>query len=386
MTIEGFLADHGQRLVEVRRDLHAHPELGRQEHRTTQLVADALSHVGLAPQVLPSGTGLICDVGPGEPTVALRADLDALPIADVKDVPYRSTVPDVTHACGHDVHTTVVLGAGLALARMAASGELSHGVRLLFQPAEELIPGGALDIMDAGGLDGIGHLYAVHCDPSLRVGMIGLRTGSITSASDHLDVRLTGPGGHTARPHLTADLVSALGAVVSQSQGLLSRRVDPRAGVALVWGRVAAGSASNVIPRLGSASATVRTLDRDTWETLPPIVDAVVRAVAAPYGVEVDVRYLRGVPPVVNVADSVEALRRATEQYVDARAVADTEQSLGGEDFGWYLDKVSGALARLGVQSPGSTVRGDLHQPGFDVDERCINVGVRLLAGVAAQG
>lgn len=383
MSIEDFLADHGHRLVSVRRDLHAHPELGRQEHRTTALIADALSHVGLHPVGLPSGTGLICDVGEGRPAVALRADLDALPIPDTKDVTYRSTVDGVAHACGHDVHATVVLGTGLALARLAAAGELPRPVRLVFQPAEELIPGGALDVIDAGGMAGIEEIYAVHCDPLVDVGRVGLRPGPITSASDLVEVTITGSGGHTARPHLTNDLVSAIGAIAAASPGLVARRVDPRSGVALVWGQVAAGTVANVIPRSGFARGTVRTLDRAVWHTLPGLVEEVIRQIAAPYGVGVEVSHLRGVPPVVNDGASVEALRQATASYIDPAAVTNSEQSLGGEDFGWYLESARGALARLGVRSPGGTVRRDLHQSDFDVDERCINVGIRLLAGVA---
>jgi amidohydrolase len=382
VTTAEFLADHGQRLVEVRRDLHAHPELSHEERRTTELVADALAHVGLSPKVLPGGTGLTCDIGPEPASVALRADLDALPIPDRKQVSYRSTVDGVAHACGHDVHTTVVLGAGLALQRMAARGELSHGVRLLFQPAEEVVPGGALQVISAGGLDGIGRIYAVHCDPTIDVGTVGLKVGPITAASDHVEVRLVGPGGHTARPHLTADLVTALGAVIAQVPALLARRVDPRAGVTLVWGQVQAGTAANAIPSLGVVRGTLRTLSHETWSALPPMLDEIVRAVATPYGVSVEITHARGVPPTVNDAGSIATLDRVTESVAGA-AVTGTEQSLGGEDFAWYLDHVPGALARLGVRSPGSRVTMDLHQSNFDVDERCISVGVQLLTGVA---
>jgi amidohydrolase len=383
VSVEEFLVDHGHRLVSVRRDLHAHPELGRQEHRTTGLIAESLAHVGLSPRVLPSGTGVMCDVGDQPPTIALRADIDALPIPDVKDVPYRSTVDGVAHACGHDVHTTVLLGTGLALARVAARDGLPRGVRLVFQPAEELIPGGALDAIDAGAAEGIERFFAVHCDPMIDVGQVGLKAGSITSASDLVEVTVTGPGGHTARPHLTVDLVSALGAVVSQTPGLLARRVDPRAGVALVWGQVNSGTVSNVIPRTGAARGTLRTLSRDVWHTLPPLLDDVVRSVASPYGVGVEVTHTRGVPPVVNDSASLAQLREATLDSVGADAVTGSEQSLGGEDFGWYLEQAPGALARLGVRSPGSQVRLDLHQSSFDVDERCIAVGVKLLSGLA---
>jgi amidohydrolase len=316
--------------------------------------------------------------------VGLRADIDALPLVDTKDVTYRSTVDGVCHACGHDVHAAVVAGAGLFLARLADAGQLSRGVRLVFQPAEEVMPGGALDVIAAGGLDGLERIYAVHCDPSIPVGRIGLRVGPITSATDLVEVRLHGPGGHTARPHRSADVVAALGDVVSRVPAILARRVDPRAGVNLVFGEVHAGSAANVIPRSGMARGTLRMLDHRAWETVPPLLDDAIRAVAAPYGVEVEVVHVRGVPPVVNHAQAVAELVAAAAQ-ISPNAACDTEQSLGGEDFGWLLDKVPGALARLGVHSPEAAPAADLHQPAFDVDERCLDVGVRLLAAVAVR-
>jgi amidohydrolase len=306
-----------------------------------------------------------------------------LPIPDTKDVPYRSTVDGVAHACGHDVHTTVVLGAGLALQRMAATGGLNHGVRLVFQAAEEVVPGGALEAIDAGATEGIQRMYALHCDPSADVGQIGLRVGPITAASDHIQVRLTGAGGHTARPHLTADLVTALGAVVTQVPAQLSRLVDPRAGVALVWGQISAGTAANAIPRSGVALGTLRTLSRDLWSTLPPLVDDLIKGVASAYGVGVEISHTRGVPPVVNDEVSIASLEAAVRTSVPGGSVIGTQQSLGGEDFAWYLERVPGALARLGTRSPGSTLPMDLHQSGFDVDERCISVGVQLLTGIA---
>jgi amidohydrolase len=380
-AVVGFLAEHRDRLARLRRDLHAHPELGRQEFRTTAVLTEVLVEAGLSPVPLPGGTGLICDIGERPATVGLRADLDALPLTDGKDVPYRSTVDGVCHACGHDVHVAVVLGAGLALSRLASAGWLTTGVRLVFQPAEEVIPGGAIDVIAAGGLDGLERMYAVHCDPAIEVGQIGLRVGAVTSATDSLEVRLSGPGGHTARPHRTADLVAAIGDVVARVPGVLARRVDPRAGINLVFGEVHAGSASNVIPRSGVARGTLRMLDRAAWETVPPLLDAAIREVVAPYGVDVEIDHARGVPPVVNDATAVAELATSAA-HLSADAACDTEQSLGGEDFGWFLEKVPGALARLGVRARGSAQVVDLHQPTFDVDERCIDVGVRLLAGV----
>jgi amidohydrolase len=374
-------------LVGIRRDLHAHPELGRQEIRTTGVVADRLHAEGLAPQVLAGGAGLVCDVEAGDgPLVALRADLDALPVPDEKDVPYRSTVPGVSHACGHDVHTAVVLGAGLSLARLHAAGGLPGRVRLLFQPAEELTPGGALDVVAAGALDGVRQIFCVHCDPRLDVGGVGLRVGPITGSADHVEVRLTGPGGHTARPHLTGDLVYALGKVVTDVPAVLSRRVDPRAGLSVVWGHVRAGSAPNAIPREGRVDGTVRALDSRVWAQAPVVVEEAVRATVAPYGVDCEVTYTRGVPPVDNDAACTRLLAGGARALLGPGAVVETEQSLGGEDFAWYLDRVPGALARLGVRRPGDPVLRDLHQGAFDVDERAVELGVRLLSATAVLG
>ena len=380
--IDAFLDAQRERLVAFRRDLHAHPELGGHEERTTERIAAQLLDLGLEPRTLPTGTGVICDIGGGSPSVGLRADIDALPIVDRKDVTYRSRIEGVCHACGHDVHTTIVLGTGMFLASLASAGRLARGVRLLFQPAEEVLPGGALDVIAAGGLDGLERLYALHCDPTLPVGRVGLRVGPITSATDQIEVHLHGPGGHTARPYRSADLVAALGDVVSRVPGVLARRVDPRAGVNLVFGEVHAGTAANVIPRSGLARGTLRMLDHQAWESVPPLLADAVRSVAAPYGVEVEVVHTRGVPPVVNDARAVSELAVAAAQ-ISPDAACDTEQSLGGEDFAWFLDKVPGALARIGVRSPNVDAAVDLHQPTFDVDERCIDVGVQLLASVA---
>jgi amidohydrolase len=359
-----------------------HPELGHQEFRTTGRIADELTAAGLTPRTLAGGTGVLCDIGDGTPTVGLRADIDALPIDDDTGSGHTSTVAGVAHACGHDVHTTCVLGVGLLLARAHADGRLPRAVRLIFQPAEEVMPGGALDVIASGGLDGLERLFCLHCDPSLEVGRIGLRVGAVTSATDQVEVRLSGAGGHTARPNRTSDLVMALGEVVTRVPAILARRVDPRAGINLAWGRVSAGTAPNVIPKSGTISGTLRMLDRDAWETVPALLADVVRAVVAPYGVDVDIAHTRGVPPVVNDPRCVGELAVAAAAYLGADSVTDTQQSLGGEDFGWMLEKVPGALARLGVRPPGAAVVSDLHQPTFDVDEGAIAVGVRLLAGV----
>jgi amidohydrolase len=381
--VKELLAPLEPELVALRRDLHRHPETARNERRSTTVVAERLFAAGLAPRVLPAGVGLICDIGTGPAAVGLRADLDALPLPDTKDVPYRSMHDGVCHACGHDVHTAAVLGAGLVLAVQAARGELLGRVRLVFQPAEEVLPGGALDVIAAGGLDGVRRMFALHCDPRTTVGRVALRPGAITAASDRVLVRLSGPGGHTARPHLTADLVHALGVVLSSTPAALSRRVDPRAALSLVFGRVLAGGAANAIPHGGEAEGTLRCLDPAVWQAAPGLVEEIVTGLVAPYRVTASVEVTRGVPPCVNDADSVKLLADAAAEVLGADAVTDTEQSLGGEDFAWYLQQVPGALARLGVARPGTEGTFDLHRSDFDVDERAIGVGAAVLVAAA---
>ncbi|HET8616797.1 MAG TPA: amidohydrolase [Actinomycetales bacterium] len=372
-------------LVAFRRDLHAHPELAWAEKRTTHLVAEHLEQHGLAVQLLP-GTGLLAETGPvtAAPLLALRADLDALPLDDVTADPWSSRVAGVCHACGHDVHTTALLGAGLALHDLHREGRLPGRVRLIFQPAEEVMPGGAHDVLAAGGLAGVGRVFALHCDPSLDVGTVGLREGPITAASDSVHVRLTGRGGHTSRPHLTDDLTYALAKVVTDVPAALSRVIDPRAAVSMVWGVVRAGVARNVIPAFGELAGTVRMLDVSAWDGAEAVVTRLVHEVVAPYGVRAEVDYVRGVPPVVNEAVSAALLERAAATVLGEHGVRPAEQSMGGEDFAWFLEEVPGALLRLGTRTPGGRTY-DLHQGDLRVDDSSVVIGAALLAQAAVE-
>lgn len=390
-SVRAAAAALADELIAVRRDLHMHPELGRAEYRTTALLVERLRAAGLEPRVLPSGTGLLCDLVPdgvadGTPWLAFRADIDALPIPDAKTaVPYRSTIPGRAHACGHDVHTAVVLGTGLLLAEALREGRLRRPVRLIFQPAEEQMPGGALDVINAGGLEGVGRIFAVHCDPRVEVGRIGLKIGAITSACDKLLLALDGPGGHTARPHLTTDLISAIARMAADLPAQLARRMDPRWGVSLVWGRIESGSAANAIPQHAELEGTVRCLESAGWHEAPEALEELIGQYAETYRAKWELTYHRGVPPVVNEAESVEQFTAAMEGCYGHGHVEPTEQSLGGEDFSWYLEQVPGALARLGVRDPAENGVRDLHQGTFDADERAITVGVELFTALALE-
>ena len=386
MNDDALLASLGERisslaaeLIDIRRDLHAHPELSREEVRTTQTMARRLDAAGVGVRLLP-GTGLLADVGApdAEHRVALRADIDALPVRERTGLDFASGTPGVCHACGHDVHVVALLGALLALkACEPALVERGLAVRGIFQAAEEVIPGGAHDAITAGALDGVDAVFAVHCDPSLDVGQVGLREGPLTAACDHVTVSLHGRGGHTSRPQLTEDLTYALAKVVTDVPAALSRRLDPRAGAALVWGTISAGRASNVIPSTGECQGTLRMLDAQAWLNVGPLLEEIVHAVVQPYGVQAKVERVKGVPPVVNTTAGIEAFRLAS--LAGAMHPVPTSQSLGGEDFSWYLDHAPGCYARLGVRPPGS-VATDIHSGTFDVDEAALVLGARLLA------
>ncbi len=377
-AVDGWVESHHPQMVSTRRHLHAHPELAFAEFETTSFLEQRLRTYGLKPRRLPTGTGLVVEVGSGDPVVVLRADIDALPLADLKDVPYASTRDGLCHACGHDVHTTVVLAVAIALSTLDG---LPGTVRCVFQPAEETVPGGATEVVASGVLDGASRAFALHCDPSVPAGKIGMRTGAITAACDRIDVTLLGPGGHTARPQLTVDLVDALGRLITDVPALLSRQVDPRAGMSLVWGAVNAGIAANAIPQRGQLRGTVRVLDRDAWQGAEELMRSLVERIAATTGADVDVDYVRGVPPVVNDPRAVALMRTAALETVGSDQLVQSPQSMGGEDFGWFADVMPIALARLGTHGGGAPL--DLHRGTFDVDERALGIGVRLLARTA---
>src|ERR1700754_322413 len=381
--LDRWLAPRGAELVAIRRHIHAHPERSHHEFETAALVARELAVAGLTPQMLPKGNGLICDIGTGDRVIAFRAALDALPLADLKDVPYRSTVENVAHACGHDVHTTILIGLGLALAQLAERGELPGRIRLIFQPAEETFPSGAPEVVASGALKDVAAIFALHCYPQLPAGLVGVRSGPFTAAADTVEVKLTGPGGHTARPHLTADLVNALARVIVDVPALLDRRIDPRAGVSMGWGAVHAGQAFNAIPGEGEARGTVRILNREAWRTAPELVTQLIKDVVAPTGAEVQVGYHRGVPPVINDRMASAVIAGAAGAALGPDRVVEAEISMGGEDFAFYLDHVPGAMIRLGTARPGSDEKRDLHQGDFDVDENCIGYGVRVMVHTA---
>lgn len=366
-------------MVRLRRELHEYPEVGWAEHRTTRKVAEYLLGWGLAPIIRPAGTGLVVEVGTGDRVVGFRADLDALPIEEQNDASYRSQHPGVMHACGHDAHTAIGVGVAGVLTRLDPS-EIPGRIRLIFQPAEEQLPGGATVMREEGAADGLEAIAAFHVDPSLPVGSIGLRSGGITGASDRVGITLHGPGGHTSRPHQTVDLAYAAGRVVTDLPGLLRHGIDPRETIAMVFGQMHGGAAANVIPTEIELTGTVRLFNLDLWRMMPKLVEQHIYDLVTPLGATADVTYLQGSPPVVNDPGVIAAFERAGRAVLGEPHITGTHQSLGSEDFAWYLEEIPGALIRLGSALSDRAV--DLHSAAFDIDEACIEHGIRV--GVAA--
>jgi amidohydrolase len=372
-SLDALVAGIVPQAVELRRLLHRHPEPANEEHRTTALIAASLDENGIAYHERQGLTGLWLDVG-NEPRIAFRADLDALPIEEPEENTPRSQNPGWMHACGHDAHAAIAFGIAVALRRL----DLVSGVRVLFQPAEEAFPGGAAQFVDEGLVDGFKEILAFHVDPALETGKVGSRVGPITASADKFNVVLEGPGGHTARPHQTVDLIADAARLVHELPGVLRRTVDARSVLTVAFGSIQGGTTSNVIPTRVELQGTARTLDRALWDVLPGLMDKAVGSLMAWSGAGYSLDYVQAIPPVINDHAVVAAATAGISEILGDEAVVPTEASMGGEDFANYLSVAPGALLRLGSSGRGH----DLHSPGFTLDEGTIGVGIR--AGVAA--
>jgi amidohydrolase len=376
--IEKAVAEILEEVVEVRRTLHRCPELAHQEVRTTELLARLLGNHGIATRVRsPSRTGLVAEVGSDGPMVAWRADLDALPIQEPPTKAFASEHPGVMHACGHDAHAAIGLGVATVLNRI---GPLPGRVRLIFQHSEESLPSGASQMLDEDVLDQVQGIAALHVDATLELGKVGLKAGAITSSSDRVQIVLQGPGGHTARPHLTADLLFAAGKVLSELPGLLGRMVDARLPFSLTFGSIKGGKAENVIPTEVVIAGTCRTPDPALRKRLPDLIRQLTDQIVAPTGATAQTICQPVLPPVYNDRATVDTLRNSLAEILGSEAVVGTFTSLGAEDFSYYLDRVPGVMMRLGTMTEGE--RRDLHSAWFQISEDCLEIGVK--AGVAS--
>ena len=364
-------------LLDLRRHLHAHPELSGAEHRTAALVAGELRQAGWRVREGVGRTGVVAELGPDQgPAIGLRVDMDALPIEERTGLAYASTEPGLMHACGHDIHTAVGVGVALALAPLAP--RLPGRVRLLFQPAEETAEG-AQWMVEAGAIEGLAALYGLHVFPSIPVGSIGLRHGALTAAAAELEVEVLGEAGHGARPHQSVDAIWIAARLVGGLQEAISRRLDALQPVVLSFGRIEGGRAFNVIADRVRLLGTLRCLDTDLYEQLPQWVETTAQDICRAYGGEAIVRFRSIAPPVRNDP----ALTRLLEEVAVAQLGRDQvllldHPSLGAEDFAHYLSHLPGCMFRLGVAGPQGCA--PLHHGGFDPNEACLPLAVELLA------
>lgn len=376
-TLTETIATHARAFapdaVRMRRDLHRHPEVAWTERRTTYRVAEALSGYGLDPIVRADSVGLTVEVGTGPPIVGFRADIDALPIHEGTGAPYRSQIDGVMHACGHDAHAAIAVGIARTLAML---DDLPGTARIIFQPAEEELPSGAVTLIEEGVLEHLAALIAFHVDPTIPPGVVGLKAGAITSAADKLHIRLSGPGGHTSRPHRTVDLVHVAARIVIDLPVLVRSELDPRQHLAMVFGRISGGDTANAIPTEVDISGTARVQESEVWNGIAEIIDRQIEAIAAPFGAGIEVSHLRGAPPVDNDAAVVEIVKSAASTVLGPEGVQPTPQSMGSEDFAWFLEHVPGALIRLGAGRNQHPV--DLHSPTFEIDETAIEHGIAV--------
>ena len=364
-------------LVAIRRHLHAHPELSGNEHQTAALVAGELRGLGWRVQEGVGRTGVLAELGPPQgPTVALRVDMDALPVEERTGLAYASRHQGLMHACGHDIHTTVGLGVARILAPLA--DQLMVRVRLLFQPAEETAQGAAWMLAD-GAMDGVEALFGVHVFPSLAAGSIGVRSGSLTAAAGELEVEVLGEGGHGARPHQSTDAIWIAARVVSGLQEAISRRLDALHPVVVSFGRIEGGKAFNVIADHVRLLGTVRCLDLELHAKLPAWIEDTVKALCEGHGGQARVRYRCISPPVHNDPVLTQLVAEAATELLGCSQVHWLEQpSLGAEDFAELQRDTPATMFRLGVAGPQGCT--PLHSNSFAPDERCLAVGVEVLS------
>lgn len=371
------------RLVEIRRHLHAHPELSGEEHQTSAYIAGVLSSCGLSVKEAVGKTGIVGELmgsGNDRRILAIRTDMDALPIQERLKLDFTSANPGVMHACGHDVHSTLGMGTAMVLSRL--SDNLPGNVRFLFQPAEEIAQGARWMVKD-GAMEGVNAIYGVHVFPSIPARRIGIRYGALTSAADELEIVIQGESGHGARPHQAIDAIWIASQVITSLQQAISRTQNPLHPIVLSIGKIEGGRAHNVIADRVQMMGTVRSLHPESHANLPQWITNVVEGVCQTYGAKCQVDYRRGVPSVHNDQTLTQIIESATrEAWGDDSVQILPEPSLGAEDFSVYLDRVPGCMFRLGV-GHSDKPNYPLHHPLFEVDEDAILTGVVTMAYAA---
>jgi amidohydrolase len=368
-------------LLELRREIHREPELSSREHATADKLASALGTLGVDDVRRIANTGVVARIHGrrrGAPVVALRGDIDALPIQEATGLPYASTLPGVMHACGHDVHATWAVGAAALLAANPPEGD----VLVVLQPAEETGKG-ALAVLGSGALDGVSAIFGGHVDRRFAVGQIVADEGPLAASGDTFEIEVVGAGAHAARPHESRDPIVAAAAIISALQTIVSRRLNPATPGVVTIGSIHAGSASNVIPERAVMSGTVRAVEPASREMMLHEVEVVAKTVATGFGVEARVTLDRGTPPIVNPSQPVEWARRAAASIVGPENVVPLGfLNMAAEDFAHYMESIPGCFLRVGAREAGGAVI-PAHTATFYAAEQSIFVGALVLAECA---
>ncbi|MBO1057334.1 MAG: amidohydrolase [Dolichospermum sp. JUN01] len=382
--IKDLTTNISHRLVEIRRHIHAHPELSGQEYQTAAFVAGVLSANGLHVEEGIGRTGVIGELQGTQPSdriLAIRTDMDALPIQERTNLEYASRIEGVMHACGHDIHTTVGLGTAMVLSQIAP--ELGGKVRFLFQPAEEIAQGANWMVQD-GVMNNVAAILGLHVFPSIPAGSVGIRYGALTAAADNLEIIIMGESGHGARPHEAIDAIWIAAQVITSLQQAISRTQNPLRPVVLSIGQINGGRAPNVIADKVQLLGTVRSLHPETRDKLPRWIENIVANVCNSFNAKYQVNYHQGVPSVQNDNALTQLLQSSAEEaWSNDRVQILPEPSLGAEDFSVYLEHAPGSMFRLGVGYEERIINHPLHHPQFEVDESAIITGVVTLAYAA---
>ena len=375
-----------EQMTADRRQLHMYPEIGFNEHGTSKYIADRLGQIGIAftPGIATTGLlGTIVGTAGSGKTVLLRADIDALPIEEQSDAIYKSRNPGLMHACGHDAHTSILLGAATVL--QARRHEFTGTIKLVFQPAEECPPGGAIKMIEEGVMDNpkVDAAFGLHVTPQLETGYLGFRAGPCTAASDRFQIIIKGKGGHAARPNTTIDAVVIAAHVVVALQTLVSRETSPTLPAVVTVGVIRAGDVGNVIPAEATIIGTVRSYDPDLRQQMSSRLPELAKGIARAMRADAEVTYTFGYPSLVNDETMTELARAVGRELVGADRIAEVEPTLGGEDMSYFLQKAPGCFFRLGTGNKARGITFGNHHPKFDVDEAALPIGAAAMAGMA---
>lgn len=372
------------KMVEIRRDLHENPELGFEEVRTPQVIADYLRSLDIDVRTEVGGRGVVGTLKGGKPgkTIALRADFDALPIQDEKDVEYKSKVPNKMHACGHDGHTATLLGVATVLAKHRE--ELEGTVVFLHQHAEEIAPGGAKPMVEDGCLDGVDYVFGAHLSSTTPCGTINYCEGYTSAAADAFEITINGKGGHGAHPHTTVDPVLTVGHLVVNLQQIVSRNVDPIESAVLSIGSIHTGNAGNVIPDSVTLNGTIRSYDPDIRDLLENRMKEITEATCALTGANCEIKYSRGYDALWNHPKETQYLRDVAIETLGEENVSEKKPGMGAEDFTYYVQKVPGTFFNVGARLDDDSKVFPHHHPRFDIKEDALLVGAKVFVAAVA--